>query len=302
MVACSLLAPGVAAFAQDLPRVEVRPAVEFGARTGQALSLPSDVAVSPDGRVYVVESGKHRVAVFDSAANPSGYVGEEGDGDGQLQGPVGIGVAPDGRVYVADRENKRLQVFSADGTFDRSIGLAEEADAVVPVDVAVSADGKTLFVTANNSHRVVAFDTKGDRRGGWGGDGNDAGQFKYPGSVSLDGAGRVVVADILNARVQVFDATGAPVAEFGEAGAKPGTFIRPKGVAVDRQGRIYVSDSYLGVVQVFSPDGELAGVLSVAGEPVRFEAPTGMDVSGGRLYVTDMLAGKVLAFDLEGAP
>jgi hypothetical protein len=70
---------------------------------------------------------------------------------------------------------------------------------------------------------------------------------------------------------------------------------------VDGAGRIFVSDSYLGVVQVLSPAGEFIGVLGVDGEAVRFEAPTGLAIQGTRLYVTDMLAGKVLAFDVEGA-
>ena len=89
--------------------------------------------------------------------------------------------------------------------------------------------------------------------------------------------------------------------QHGGYGAKPGSFIRPKGVAVDAGGRIYVSDSYLGVVQVFGNDGAFIGVLGVNGEAVRFEAPTGLAIQDSRLYVTDMLAGKVLAFDVEGA-
>ncbi len=72
---------------------------------------------------------------------------------------------------------------------------------------------------------------------------------------------------------------------------------------MDAAGRIYVSDSYLGVVQVLGADGEFIfiGVLGVDGEAVRFQAPVGLALSGRRLYVTDMLAGKVLAYDVEGA-
>ena len=58
------------------------------------------------------------------------------------------------------------------------------------------------------------------------------------------------------------------------------------------------SDSYLGVVQVFDAEGSFVGVLGVDGEAVRFKAPVGLAFAGGRLYVTDMLAGKVLAYDV----
>jgi hypothetical protein len=55
------------------------------------------------------------------------------------------------------------------------------------------------------------------------------------------------------------------------------------------------------VVQVLGSDGAFIGVLGVDGEAVRFKAPVGLAFAGGRLYVTDMLAGKVLAFDMGGA-
>jgi len=106
--------------------------------------------------------------------------------------------------------------------------------------------------------------------------------------------------DVLNQRIQVFDAGGTAKAEFGTLGAKPGTFIRPKGVAVDSSsGRIFVSDSYLGVVQMFTSAGEFIGVLGTDGVPARFEAPTGLAFAAGRLYVCDMLAGKVLSYEME---
>lgn len=287
--------------AQDLPVVEAQPGPQFGMYQNNGLSLPSDVAVGTEGRVYVVDSGRHRVAIFDATGNPIGYFGSEGKADGELQGPVGIAAGPDGALYVADRGNKRLQVFAADGTFDRTLAVAEESGAVTPVDVAVAADGKSLFITANNSHRVVSVDRRGKVRAGWGGEGKEPGQFRYPASLVLDSSGNVLVVDVLNHRVQVFAPDGTPGTGFGALGAKPGTFLRPKGIAVGNKGRIFVSDSYLGVVQVFSATGTFVGILGTGGEPARFEAPTGLAVAQGRLYVTDMLAGKVLSFDLGGA-
>ena len=284
--------------AQDLPITEARPGPVFGARAGD-LSLPSDVAVGIEGRVYVVDSGHHRVAYYDATGIPLGYFGSEGKADGELQGPVGIATGPDGKVYVADRGNQRLQVFAADGNFSRSLVLIENEEAVTPVDVAVTANGKSLFVTANNSHRVLSTDRKGKIKSGWGGKGKEPGQFKYPATLALDKTGNILVVDVLNHRVQVFDTNGTPMAQFGKVGALPGTFIRPKGIVVDDAGRIFVSDSYLGVVQVFTSAGEFIGVLGNHGEPVRFEAPTGLAFAAGRLYITDMLAGKVLSYDVE---
>jgi len=69
--------------AEDLPTVGSRLVMEVGARAGTELSLPTDVAVGNDGRVYVVDSGRHRVAFYDGAGQPQGSFGGEGKGDGQ---------------------------------------------------------------------------------------------------------------------------------------------------------------------------------------------------------------------------
>jgi tripartite motif-containing protein 71 len=285
---------------QELPIVNATLGVELGTAPGDGLILPTDLAVGADGRVYVVDSGRHRIASYDATGNPLGHFAKEGKDDGQLNGPVGIFVGPKGSVYVADRNNNRVQVFSADGQFQRALPVAEGEAAATPVDIVVN--GKSLYVTTADSHKVLTISTKGKFESAWGGGpSKEPGQFNYPGTITVDGAGNLVVADILNGRVQVFDPAGTPTAQYGKLGAKPGTFVRPKGVAVDGAGRIYVSDSYLGVVQVLGPDGAFVGVLGSGGEPLRFEAPTGLAFAGGRLYVTDMMAGKVLAYDVEGA-
>jgi sugar lactone lactonase YvrE len=290
-----------AAAQDELPLVAATLAATIGGYEADRLSMPTDVAVNGNGLVYVVDSGRHRVKIFDAAGNPDGALGSEGDGEGQLSGPVGIDIDSKGTVYVADKNNKRLQVFKSDGSFQRSLPVEDAGSAAVPVDVAVAAKGRTLYVTTNDTHKVVALTSRGKYENAWGGEGEEPGQFLYPATVAVDGADNVFVVDVINARVQVFDKEGAPTAQHGKYGAKPGTFIRPKGVAVDAGGRMYVSDSYLGVVQVLGPDGAFIGALGVDGEPVRFEAPTGLAIAGSRLYVTDMLAGTVLAFDVEGA-
>ena len=286
--------------AQDMPLVNAQPGPTFGERPDNGLTLPTDVAIGIEGQVYVVDSGRHRVVYYNATGTPLGHFGSEGKADGELQGPVGIATGPKGDVYIADRGNNRLQVFDALGQFERSLALAEEGAAVTPVDVAVDARGRSLFVTANNSHRVLSFDRKGKLDAGWGGKGKEQGQFNYPATLALDAAGNVLVVDVMNFRVQVFDAEGTATAMFGALGAKPGTLVRPKGVAVDSGGRVFVSDSYMGVVQVFTSVGEFVGVLATNGEPIRFEAPTGLAFAAGRLFVTDMLAGKVFSYDIGG--
>ena len=135
--------------------------------------MPTDVAVGSEGRIYIVDSGRHRIASFGASFNPLGHFGSEGDGEGQLSGPVGIDVARNGTIYVADKNNNRVQVFKKDGSFQRSLPVEEAGTAAEPVDVAVSAKGKTLYVTTNDTHKVVGLSSRGKFVSAWGGQGDE---------------------------------------------------------------------------------------------------------------------------------
>lgn len=263
------------------------------------LSMPSDVALGAGGQVYVVDGGNHQIAVFDAAGTRVTSVGMHGDEDGQLIGPVGIGLSDRGEIYVADRGNQRIVMFAADGSPRRVIDLEEDGEEATPTDVAVSPNGKELFITTNNSHRVLVYSNQGTFLRAWGGEGEDPGQFRFPGAIAVDRAGNVYVVDVLNSRVQKFDSSGNILGVFGKRGGQPGTFFRPKGVAVDSGGRIYISDSYLGVVQVLGPAGDFLYTIGDANGTTIFETPVGMAVDGRRLLVTEMLPGRVQILELQ---
>ena len=266
------------------------------------LSMPSDVGIGKDQQTYVVEGGSHQIAVFDAAGTRVTSLGMPGSEDGQLTSPLGIGTSGKGEVWVTDKGNNRLVMFDSRGRFKRVLPLADEGDDVVPVDVAVGPKGKELFVTANNSHKVLVYSTKGELLRAWGGEGEDDGQFRFPATIDIDAAGNVYVVDVLNARVQKFDPAGTHLLTIGELGGKAGTFFRPKGVAVDASGNIYVSDSFLGVIQVFDAAGEFSYVIGEEGTATVFKTPVGMAAKGTRLYVTQMLPGKLAVLEPQAPP
>jgi DNA-binding beta-propeller fold protein YncE len=266
------------------------------------LLMPSDVAIASDGQTYVVDSGNHQIAVFDASGTRVTSLGMMGDEEGQLLNPLGIGVSAKGEVWVADKGNERVVMFDAKARPRAAFELEADGESIVPVDIAVGPRGKELFISSNNTHQVVVFSTKGEFLRAWGGEGEDDGQFRYPATIDIDSAGNVYVVDVLNARVQKFDSAGTHLVTIGKLGGKAGTFYRPKGVAVDDAGNVYVSDSFLGVVQVFSPDGEFAYVIGEDGTATVYDTPVGLAASGSRLYVTQMLAGKVAVLEPQAPP
>jgi len=288
------LALAVNVVAQDIATVTYTALGQLG-----PLSMPSDVAIGAGGRIYVVDGGNHQIAVFDAAGKRVASLSMRGDEDGQLNGPIGIGIGSRGEVYVADRGNQRVVMFTADGRPGRIIDLEEDGEKATPIDVAVSPNGKELFITTSTSHRVLVYSNEGTFVRAWGAEGEDPGQFRYPATIDVDRAGNVYVVDVLNSRVQKFDPNGNVLGTFGRRGGLPGTFFRPKGVTVDASGRLYISDSFLGVVQVLSPAGEFLYTLGEADGTKVFETPVGMAVDDHRLLVVEMLPGHVQILELQ---
>jgi DNA-binding beta-propeller fold protein YncE len=225
-----------------------------------------------------------------------------GSDEGQLTSPLGIGVSAKGEVYVVDKGNNRIVMFDSNGRARKHFEIEADGEGVVPIDIAVGPKGKELFITDNASHRVVVVNAKGEFQRAWGGEGEEDGQFRYPATIDIDAAGNVYVVDVLNARVQKFDSAGTHLLTVGELGGKPGNFYRPKGVAVDDAGTIYVSDSFLGVIQVFDAEGAFQYVLGEEGVATVYDTPVGMAASGNRLYVAQMLAGKVAVLEPQAPP
>ena len=267
------------------------PAIELPMQRLQMLGglrLPTDVAAH-DGRIAVVDGGHHRVVVFDSAGQVRASVGRPGKGAGEFEAPVGIGIDPSGRLLVADRGNRRIQIYSPEGRFIRQFAVPER-----PIDVAASRDGRELYVTANRKHRLLVYRPDGRMLRGWGRNGADHGEFRYPATVAVLPNRRLAVVDVFNTRVQIFDPNGAFAFQAGRWGVRPGQLFRPKGVAVDERGRLYVSDSYLNVIQVFTAEGEFLYVLRDPRHDL--VTPAGLAMDGDRLYVAEVMADRVSVF------
>jgi DNA-binding beta-propeller fold protein YncE len=103
---------------------------------------PADVAVAPNGDIYVADGyGNSAVHRFSAEGRHLSSWGTPGAGRGQFTTPHGIWVDAGERVLVADRENNRVQLFSPEGDV-----YGEWGDLYHPMDIYVDRSG-TVYVT-----------------------------------------------------------------------------------------------------------------------------------------------------------
>ncbi len=146
---------------------------QIGAPGAQGLFYgPRGIAVSPEGDVFVADTGNKRVQVFDADGNFLREFGGWGTGPGQLDEPVGIAISPEGTVAVADTWNLRVQLFDEQGVpltqWDIPTWVTDNPDekpfltwGTLTPGTADTGSPVGLFVTDSLGHRVLAFDATG---------------------------------------------------------------------------------------------------------------------------------------------
>jgi len=133
---------------------------------------PYGLTIDVNNKIYIADSGFHRILRYDANGTYESSWGEYGSADSsplpQIDTPQGMAIGPEptGYIYVADTGNNRIQRFDQDGTMGT---------------------------------RTV-----------WGTYGSQDGNFSQPRNVAVDAASRVFVSEVGNRRIQVFgDATAS---------------------------------------------------------------------------------------------
>ena len=239
-------------------------------QNGRGFANPYDIAVSRDGRIFVLNrcdtARANAIRIGICSLDEEEYLGEFGygfgSGDGQFMWPVAMAFDSEELLHVTDELNHRVTVFDASGTFQRNWGAHGSGDGEIdgPSGIAIdSADN--VYVADQNNGRIHKFTTEGRHLLQWGEPGDGYGQFNLPWGVGVDASDNVYVADWRNDRIQKFAPDGDFIASFGEPGPGDGQFSRPSGVAVDPEGYMYVADWGNERVQVLRPDGTFQQIL-----------------------------------------
>jgi len=87
----------------------------------------SDIQVDADGNIYVLDSGNHRLQVFDKDGKYLRTIGKRGQGPGEFNTPKCLRLDDEtGNIYVVDNMLRKIIIFEKEGKYiDKDIPLVE---------------------------------------------------------------------------------------------------------------------------------------------------------------------------------
>ena len=131
-------------------------------------TVPTDVhaqiAVGPDGKVYVSDSGNARVQVFTPQGRFVRQFGSFGSGKGQFLQPYHLAADATGDVYVADDQARTLSKFSPAGKVLWTIGGGSSDPDLTGLFKFTGFDAHGRLVVVNDAvNRVLYIDASGHK-------------------------------------------------------------------------------------------------------------------------------------------
>ena len=214
-----------------------------GSGSSSLMWNPSDVAVGPTGKVYVVDRSNSRILlVFGGKVSIFAGTGAVGYQDGaatsaRFNKPHGIAVDSSSRVYVADRYNHAIRMIvggsvstiaGKGGTSGHADGAASSSLFYDPHDVEVDSGG-AVFVADTGNRRVrrvylqQVTTVAGTGTSGFAdGSALQQARFAHVYGLALDSSGAIYVADGGNHRIRkVYNGQVTTVAGTGGQGPGP---------------------------------------------------------------------------------
>lgn len=217
------------------------------------LASPIAVALDNDGDIYVSDSIRSRIFVFNSDGKFRRTIGALGKNESIFKRSTGIAIDRErGRLYVVDTVAMQVVVLTLEGKVLHRFGHrgADAGEFNYPTQIAVSPDG-SFWVTDSLNFRVQHFTAEGKPMNGFGRLGDGLGEFDKAKGIAIDEKGHIYVVDGMRDRVQVFSPEGRLLFFFGNTGADAGEFFLPTGITIDGGQKIYVADGYNRRVQIF---------------------------------------------------
>jgi DNA-binding beta-propeller fold protein YncE len=214
----------------------------------EAFLYPIDVVTDKSGNIYVSDSVRAKVFVFEDDGDFSYTIAPK-----ELQRPVGLAMSVDGqKLYIVDAVSSKIHVTTPKGKYIGAIGKRGNGDGEFnrPTFMEVGSDGK-LYISDSMNHRVQILDKDGNFISKFGQIGQEIGNFGSPRGISVDSEGNIYVSDTMFNVIQVFNQKGELLLVFGNFGGKRGEFALAEDISITDDNMIYIADTNNKRVQLF---------------------------------------------------
>jgi sugar lactone lactonase YvrE len=284
---------------------------------------PIDVAVAPDGTVYVADYLSHRIRRISNGqvstlagSDSTGIVDGRG-GQARFRSPYRVTTDPNGNIYVLDEVDARIRKITPTGDVTVYAGLAQpgfmdgpaaSAQFLINAGGLASDRAGNIYVgdTFNGRIRAISLagtvtTVAGDGKVGLLNGGAKTAEFRYATSVAADKDGNLYVADAGNFYVRQITPIGlvAVMAGSGVRGYVDGVSIQVQfdqmdDMVVDSKGNVFVIDN--NSIRKVTPQGAVstiagaeAGYADGDGVTARFRNPGGLGIDAqDNIYVADI--------------
>jgi len=279
--ALATISLAMAATAQD----GATPFAAFDLASPPILSNPGDLAIGPDGNLYVAERFAGRLTVLD----PDTLELIATRAIGKMPGVRDVSFGPDGSVVTALTGAAAVAVYSGISALD------DAPDQMLPA-------ARTEGALAHSNGRIYVMDGGMGQVFSYENGMPIAAAGRHPGAhdIAEDLQGNIWVADNQRGRLVKYaqDLTQLQVLDDPKFG-----FAAPKYLDFDDFGRLVVADQNANRILLIDPDGTDGGtLLGVLGDgrpglgPNKFDGPQGIAVLGNSYYVSDSDNNRVVRY------
>lgn len=210
----------------------------FVAQGQGVLKMPLNIAIDNEGNVYVADSGRDQVVIYDKNENYVAAIGKLGE-----MKPRDVAVSKD-RIYVADLQNHNIHVY--DRTTRKSLfNFPSGSDSTnaqkrlySPTNLALDSKGR-VYVADTGGFQVQVYDADGTYLWTVGSMGDSLGQFARVKGIAVDHENRLYAVDAMSQVVQIFNEQGKLLTWFGEPGVNGRVQNLPAKVMVDYDNASY---------------------------------------------------------------
>lgn len=268
----------------------------YGPSTNDRFEKPHSVALDSQNNIYVADTKKGRVVVFDKNGEFKFVFGKKATSNelksgsgikGKLYWPIGLAIDnTNGNIFVSDDQKHAIVVFDKAGKFLREWLIMAPTKLNILNDKLFATTYGPIYILDKNSKTKFGKVLKKIGKKGRG----DF-EFYYPNGIGFSNDKKVFyVPDSQNQRIFAFSmdgdilwVSGKPSKKMNDVGI---IYEVPVGIAVDENNLIYSMELLKGSISVTSSKGKKIGSYGEIGEQEdQFTYPTDIQYMGNRRFV-----------------